>query len=104
MDEDTSRKAEAASTFYVLCCVTERSSEDFPEQTRKALYDFNEKEVEYIKLVMEAILTRPEGKELPTNEALNLTSELKVGKLSMQAAEKAIELFVAKKWLKFCPR
>ena len=64
------------------------------------MYDFKEKDVEYIKILMNNILLS-DDKELGIQEALNLSREVKVGKLTMQEAEKTINLFVEKKWLKF---
>jgi len=100
-DEDSMR----AQNNYVLCCTVQRSTEAFPMLTSRAMHDFDKKDIEFIKLMMNHILTSP-TKQLSRQEALNLTREIKTpGKsMSMAEAEKSIEAFVAKKWLKFCPR
>jgi len=103
LDEDTWKKGKGKSTFYVLICTTERSSHEFPLVTKNAMHAFKEKDIEYIKLLMNRILMS-ENKEISRQDALNVTLQMGGSvKLSMSEAEASIEAFRAKMWLKFCP-
>jgi len=101
IDEDGKRKER--NTNYVLVSTRARSTTDFPMLTSKAV-DFKEKEIEYLKLMVDRILTS-EHKELCLTRALNMTSQLKPGKqMSMKEGETTIKAFIAKKWLKLCEK
>jgi len=93
-----------SETSYVLCCTVDRFAGDYPQFAGKFMHDFKEREIDYFKLLINDILTS-ESKELSLQHALNLTRDVASGAfMSMREGQKAIKAFVAKKWLKCCPR
>lgn len=100
ISEDAHKKGQSKNTFYVLTCTTERSCEEYPELTSKAMHDFKPKEVEYIKVLMNKIL-QSEDKQITITSAINSTMEIMgPNKLTMDEAQGALDAFLCKQWLK----
>jgi len=99
ISEDAHKKGQSKNTFYVLTCTTDRSTKEYPELTSKAMHDFKPKEIEYIKVLMNNIL-QSEDKEITITSAINSTMEMGPNKLTMDEAQRALEAFSSKQWLK----